>query len=41
MLEDFQLFFQYALLGFSFGIGVWLFSFSLRSAWVAFKTSIK
>ncbi|WP_263422127.1 MULTISPECIES: hypothetical protein [Eubacterium] len=39
--EELQLFFQFSGLGFGFGLGTWLLSFALRSAWVAFKTSIK
>lgn len=39
--EELTLFFDYVKIGFAFGLGTWLVSFALRSAWVAFRTAIK
>lgn len=41
IIEELKIFIQFMIVGFAFGTGLWLLCFALRSAFVAFKTSIK
>ena len=39
-VDELTLFFQYVMLGFAMGTGLWLLAFAMRSLWNAFKSAI-